>query len=483
MSFQWAEMRMKSNNVKQHRVTALNGATTCAVILVALMLLHPHAAAFEVGVATAVITPDVEARDVPLAGYGSRLGRPATGVHDPLHAKVLFLDDGTQPLALVTVDLRSSTPEFKEQIVNKSEALGFTLDTVFVAASHTHAGPSMYPERFWQLQFGVYDPAIVDEMTSAIAAALTEAADTAVPMHMGYGVGQVEEATRNRRWEYNLEQRTADGETPLVDPRLAVVRFDDLAGACRALVVHFASHPTILSAANMDISAEWPGVLQRELEEAFPGATVLFLNGALGDQAPVAPDGEDEFTRMEQYGVRIAHLAAEIAGDIETKPETSVAIVRKTPSLPPLSFSEDAKRRFAAFKNAAEEALPRQAELQLLCIGPVWLAGLPGEPLLAVGQAVEQQLKQKGSALPLAVGLANDYIGYIVNEKEYAHGGYEVESRSFYGPGLGAFIEKALASLAESVNAPFTEDACGARNNRETCGLRSFYGQRVMVLK
>ena len=43
---------------------------------------------------------------------------------------------------------------------------------------------------------------------------------------------------------------------------------------------------------------------------------------------------------------------------------------------------------------------------------------------------------------------AHDHIGYIVNEKEYGHGGYEVDSRSYYGPGLGAFIATHAAETA-----------------------------------
>jgi len=48
----------------------------------------------------------------------------------------------------------------------------------------------------------------------------------------------------------------------------------------------------------------------------------------------------------------------------------------------------------------------------------------------------------------VVIGLANDYIGYLVNEPEYAHGGYEVESRSYYGPGLGAFLAEQAGKIA-----------------------------------
>src|SRR5271157_6014789 len=112
------------------------------------------AKALEVGAAASDITPDVKTHKVPLAGYGARKGQPATGVHDPLHAKVLFLRDGRQSMALVTCDLRSVTPQLKQQALEKAGDLGLTADTLFLCASHTHDGPSIFPEKFWQVQFG-----------------------------------------------------------------------------------------------------------------------------------------------------------------------------------------------------------------------------------------------------------------------------------------------------------------------------------------
>ena len=417
-------------------------------ILCTLLLFSTYSMALEIGIGVVDITPDVTAYKVPMAGYGSRMGRPATGAHDPLHAKVLYLTDGAQRMALITVDLRSSTPEFKGQIVSKTSDLGLTHDNVFVAASHTHDGPSMYPEKFWQMQFGKYDPAIVDIMTTAIAKAVYEAAASVQPVRMGYAAVLAEGLARNRRWGYDTEKREADGESPVVEPRLTVIRFDGMNGDCLALTVHFAAHPTILGADNMLLSAEWPGVLQRELERAFPGSKAFYLNGAEGDQSPVADLGADDFERIENYGKKLAALAAELAATVETKPDMPIGFAYGTPELPPLAFPEGAERKYQAYAKAAQEALPKQAPLQVLRIGPIALAGLPGEPIMEVGQSVENKLKEMGAEHPLTVGLANDYIGYIVNEKEYAHGGYEVESRSYYGPGLGRFVVEQMEHIS-----------------------------------
>jgi hypothetical protein len=420
------------------------------IILCCLALTASSAAALDVGVGAADITPDVETYRVPMAGYGARR-KPSEGVHDPLHAKVLYFRDGDRSMALITCDLRSITPEFKNQIVEKSAEHGFTTDNILVSASHTHAGPSMYPEKFWQLQFGAYDPKIVDIMSTAVAEAIIQAVQNAARAKVGFSKGSAEGFTRNRRWEYDIDARKAAGEEPAVDPTVWVMRVDSMDGEPRALLVNFATHPTILGHENMLISAEWPGALQRELEKLFPGTVALYTNGAQGDQAPSGAKGADGFEKVNDFGTRLAKIAAEIARGIETETSASIGFSRSTPALPEFAFTESSKKRYGSYLKAALEALPRTAELQVFQIGKTALVGLPGEPILEVGQAVQRSVGSHGFDNVVVIGLANDYIGYLVNEKEYAHGGYEVDSRSYYGPGLGTFIAEHAGDVAETL--------------------------------
>lgn len=420
--------------------------------VLAVVLAMSVAGALEVGVASVDITPDTARFRVPMGGYGARMGRPATGAHDPLKAKVLYFRDGGTRMALITCDLRSSTPEFKGLIAELCAELGLSAANIMIAASHTHDGPSMYPEKFWQMQFGKYDPAMLREMAEKTASAVREAAANAAPARVGEGSCPAEGMTRNRRWGYDQAAREAAGETPLTNPVLRVLRVDGMDGACRALLVNFASHPTILSDKNMLLSAEWPGVLQRELEAAFPGAVALYTNGAQGDQSPAGAEGADDFARIEDYGRKLAKLAAASADGIETVPDVAIACGHATPELPAPVFASASEEKYAAYRAAALEALPRHAEIQLLAIGGTAWVGLPGEPVMAVGMEVRRRVREAGFNDCVPVGLANDYIGYILNAAEYAHGGYEVDSRSFYGPGLGDFIAGAAERLAGEVN-------------------------------
>lgn len=59
-------------------------------LIISLLTLFAASSAHAVmaGAAKADITPDPAKYRVPLAGYGARMGKPATGIHDPLYAKI-----------------------------------------------------------------------------------------------------------------------------------------------------------------------------------------------------------------------------------------------------------------------------------------------------------------------------------------------------------------------------------------------------------
>ena len=218
------------------------------------------------------------------------------------------------------------------------------------------------------------------------------------------------------------------------------MRVDASDGKPKAIVVNFGTHPTILGADNFEISAEWPGALQRELEHAFPGAVVLYTNGAEGDQAPAGAEGNTAFDRVTDFGRRLAKEAEALARAITAETGLAASFAYAAPKLGEPVFSEAGQKRYAAMRPLALEALPRSAALQQFRIGGTVLAALPGEPVCEVGLAAEETVRAAGARSVITIGLANDYIGYILNAKEYAHGGYEVDSRSYYGPGLGERI-------------------------------------------
>src|SRR2546427_6547193 len=102
-------------------------------------------AEFKAAVARTDITPPL---GISLWGYSDRKGG-ATAVLDPLWARILVLDDGSNRVALVTLDLgRSFGPPFMDSVRQGVKASA-RVQQVFFIASHTHSGPVIddkYPE-------------------------------------------------------------------------------------------------------------------------------------------------------------------------------------------------------------------------------------------------------------------------------------------------------------------------------------------------
>src|SRR5438067_2287037 len=85
------------------------------------------------------ITPPV---GLPMDGYMARVG-VSQGIHDPLLAQVLVLDDANRRVALVALDVLAVGAAFADMLRRSLATLLTTnQNAVLVCASHTHAGPA-----------------------------------------------------------------------------------------------------------------------------------------------------------------------------------------------------------------------------------------------------------------------------------------------------------------------------------------------------
>src|SRR5262245_54534 len=92
------------------------------------------------GAATADITPP---RGCPMAGYYSVRG--AEGTHDPLLGKALVLEKDGVRVALVALDLISTTRGLVEESRKLIEAeTGIPGKNVMISATHSHTGPVLW---------------------------------------------------------------------------------------------------------------------------------------------------------------------------------------------------------------------------------------------------------------------------------------------------------------------------------------------------
>lgn len=278
-------------------------ALTAALLITALTAVAA-AADFQVGYAQRDVTPQ---KPMPMWGYAARHAALSNGVMDPLLAKAVVIVAGDQKLALVGTDIgRGPTIAMMEKIrAEIKEKAG--IDHVLITGSHSHHGPVIELTDQPGKGLGKFDDAVAysKQYPDTLIEMIVEAAGNAQPAKMGIGKKNVS-LNRNRH---------AKREPKATEPMLAVMRFDDAEGKPIAVIVNFAAHPTMIDAAILKYSADYPGHMQRKVEEAL-GAHCVFMQGAAGDMSANPPAGK---SGPQEFGEALADEVLSIASGIETK--------------------------------------------------------------------------------------------------------------------------------------------------------------------
>lgn len=235
------------------------------------------------------VTPD---QPQWLQGYGQRLSE---GVHDKLYHRIVALDDGATQFYLIATDICVMTPSYCEDLFQELEKeTGIRSEQVWWTTTHTHAAPEVGPAGIEQLFVDTLGDRFSHEpnveywgtLKDALIEGVKEARSRLEPARLGIGVGE-SFANINRRG------RTGDGKSILgvnpegpVDRQIGLIRLERPDGAPIALVANYAIHGTVLGYKNMLISGDVPGIVAEYVERKV-GAPMLFVNGALGNAAPI----------------------------------------------------------------------------------------------------------------------------------------------------------------------------------------------------
>jgi hypothetical protein len=389
------------------------------------------------GVARVDITPPV---GTPMAGYAGREGG-ATGVRDPLYAGVLVFDDGQTRAALIALDLvDTGYPEVDAIRKAVGKTAGVPEGNILVANSHTHAGPD-FDVRTEYARVAV----------AQMAGAAQVAAGQLRPVSLGYGEDTI---------HFNVNRRLPgpDGKVLFkvnpkgpVDRRVKVMRVDDGSSiAPVAVLMHAVCHANVLRAENTKLSADFPGVARKVLEQVWHGRTcALFFQGCTGDVRANLPgtgtqiedfrSGDEADLQWAGFDLGASALRASVRLAVReelTRRATGYAIrcANQTVYLPARA---DLLSHPHWKKLAADNGKSVRCDLQALRIGDFLFLTLPGEPMVDYGFRIEKAIA--GKAKVFVTGYANGSIGYIVTAESFAGMGYEPDSSP-----LSAEAEKPL---------------------------------------
>ncbi len=392
------------------------------------------------GVAVVDVTPAVGGA---MSGFVAR-SSPSTGVHDPITVRALCVDD----TVLVTVDVVGLHEDFCAAVAAASP-----VPSVRVHATHTHGGPASVPGRLGSAADEVW----LESLQRACVGAIEEALRNRRPARLLAGYGVEVAVAQNRR--------RADGP---VDRSLPVARLVGLDGQAIAVLASYACHPVVLGADNTLLTADYPGVVRRVIEERVPGAVALFLTGCAGDantghaaSASVTLQANENrtFASAAATGTEIAEavLAAPLqssdgpvsaaAGQVElaidVDPQVADAAQWASAAADPLADPAEAAlmrcwnewaTRLAATAPAAgagPTAATWSARVGVLDWSGIKIITLPGEPFASTGLDIRAAL---GPGVTFIAGYTDGCPGYLPPTCEYDLGGYEVlEAHRYYG--------------------------------------------------
>jgi len=381
--------------------------------------------------------------------------RYAEAILDDLEVNALALQYGDVKTILISVDHCGIEQELSAKFRKAaSEATGVPADYIFLSATHTHTAPHLGLDS---------DNELTRDYTNFVKRRIADASKFAVDdlkdAKMGYGQGQAPHVAFVRRYVMkdgsivtNPGVNNPDIVRPAgdVDESVNILRFDR--GDAETIVfVNFANHPDTVGGSK--VSADWPGLLRKDVEKILDGTKCIFFNGAQGDvnHVNVHPTKGDlnnmiiDFDDVARGYNHAEYVARVVTGGVfqaydkvnyvDVNHLTSDYRMIDVPSNKPEAKDlPEAHRIYELHKAGKDDELPyegmmlttivaeaeRMVELEngpdafrmrlsAVSIGSVAIIGIPGEPFSGIGKGLKES---EGYDMVIPCCLTNGGEGY-----------------------------------------------------------------------
>lgn len=255
------------------------------------------------GMASVDITPPLGEE---LGGY-PHYPRNNTGAHDPLYAACMYLNNGTEEIAMVTLDLLFFSKKHVAEARKRAEAAcGIPGCHIMISCSHTHSGPWAAGRLdIESLEAGKQQPAAyVESLIEKIAGIIAQAKNSACPASFAANTalcGAESGVGGNRRLPGGPH-----------DPLVSVMAVKDASGTVRGVFVNYTLHPTFIHEWSTVCTADYPAYLKMQLRELEKDAIIGFSQGASGNQSSRYYRQGESYDEAERVG-RILGKAAHTA--------------------------------------------------------------------------------------------------------------------------------------------------------------------------
>lgn len=400
---------------------------------------------------------------------------PATHVHDPLHARSLVLDDGTNKLVFVITDNVGIDQEVYEQAKKMIEReTGIPAANLLMAATHTHsatsAGGDGERRRAYNKgkELDAYQLFLARRMADGVRIAL----NNLEPARFGWGSGSLPQHVFNRRWKMKEKVRNPFGEMDEVqfnpginnpnkkepagttDPEVLFLSVQSVDGRPIALLANYSLH-YVGGVPAGHISADYFAVFAEKVKAKIgqtglaPPFVGFLTNGTSGDVNNINFRGpavsHKPYEKMNIVAEDLANEVLRVYKDLTYKTDVSLKAARtdlplavRKPSRvlyerslkvrdsrpEDTKFEHSLERAFALRAIQLYEDWPERIEvpLQVFRVGDLGIAAIPFEVFTEMGLEIKNRTPFQKS---FTISFANGSYGYLATPAQHKLGGYE----------------------------------------------------------
>ncbi|MDO9341431.1 MAG: neutral/alkaline non-lysosomal ceramidase N-terminal domain-containing protein [Bacteroidales bacterium] len=374
---------------------------------------------------------------VPLAGFGARKGKSATGIHDSVFVKAVALKVDRQTLVFVSADLLIMPPNIIDSVTILLSKGGILRQQMFFSATHSHSslggwGPGYIGEQFAGKENKNLERWLVLKISKAVTSAIADLR----PARIGSGCFYAGNYTRNR----------VIGELGTKNNDFSFITLEQI-GYKKAIIGSFSAHSTTMGSNNMEISADYPGYWERKIEDT-SADLALFFAGSTGSQSPVGKG--DGFDKPKYIGEALAdslnvHLPRVVLNDKITFSSVSLKI-----QLPEYHMRITTKINLSSYLSKKLMPPPENVYLQAIRIdNMVWITtpcDFSGEYALQIKNA----LAAKGFNSNVT-SFNGSYVGYIVPGRYFYLNEYEPKLMGWFGPNMGEYTMDLIRQISKIV--------------------------------
>jgi len=299
---------------------------------------------------------------------------------------------------------------------------------------------------------GKADPFYVEWLLEIVPGTVIQALEKEKECKVGWYQSQFTEVGASRR--------SIDKE---IKPTLTILGFADQEDKLIACLFNYNCHPTVLSASNLKISADYPGAAINLLEKAF-GEDVFFAftNGACGDVSTRFTRRNQEYSEVKRLGNLLAAEVIKGINKIEYEESSTLLVKEQNFELEPREIlaEEILDRQLMEYQKKIEDLkmegaskgdiriahtalqgtmvqkllkgygsiLEYASRLNSIKIGNGAILTQPAELFSNLGNEI---MKSSPCQPTMIIGYANGSLGYIPDKESYNEGGYESLSCRF----------------------------------------------------